>query len=261
MFKLKHVKPGLITACMVTALVGSVTATTAPAFAATASGKAVVKTQLEPKPQISGVTPLAWVPAGTTLTLQCLATGEKAYGRLASADPYYYKVTYGGKTGYVSDSDTLTSKDATKLGLSSCSTTSSTSTGKYNAGIVNAAKAVPNYSTANNGNNCALWAEYIIRKAGGPSVALGSSNGSGYNTAWSGYATKIASLDQAKPGDIIQWYRSGYSPHTSILMSGTTTSAAVVKAGGYLGRYVYQYPFSTDLHSFGGSYYTIWRIR
>lgn len=89
--------------------------------AATATGKTAVTTQLEPQPKISGVTPLLWIPAGKTLTLQCLAVGEKAYGAVAKADPYYYKVTYGGKTGYAIDADLYTAKDATALGLTYCS--------------------------------------------------------------------------------------------------------------------------------------------
>lgn len=92
-----------------------------PAHAATAKGTTAVKTQLEPSPKISGVKPLAWIPAKTKLTLQCLAVGEKAYGALAKADPYYYKVSYKGKTGYAIDADLRTSKSATKLGLTYCS--------------------------------------------------------------------------------------------------------------------------------------------
>jgi len=92
-----------------------------PAQATTANGKTAVKTQLEPKAKISGVKPILWIPARTSLKLQCLAVGERAYGAVAKADPYYYKVSYHGKVGYAIDADLYTTKDAPKLGLTYCS--------------------------------------------------------------------------------------------------------------------------------------------
>ncbi len=116
--RIKRVAVGMIIALMAgTMLAGPEQA----AVAATATGKSAVRTQLQPQAKITGVAPLAWVPANTTLTLQCLAVGEKAWGAVAAANPYYYKTTYSGKTGYVSDSDLYTSRAATALGLPYCS--------------------------------------------------------------------------------------------------------------------------------------------
>lgn len=52
------------------------------------NGKRIVENDLEPKDEISSLTPLAMILAGTTLTLQRSTTGGKAYAAIASADPW-----------------------------------------------------------------------------------------------------------------------------------------------------------------------------
>lgn len=99
----------------------TISSTTLTADAATATGTTAARTQLQASPKITGGTTILWIPANTKLTLTCLAVGEKAYGAVASADPYYFKTTYGGKTGYAIDADLYTAKDADKLGLTYCS--------------------------------------------------------------------------------------------------------------------------------------------
>lgn len=188
--------------------VAGLLAVTTDAHAATASGKTAVKTQLMPQPKISGSTPILWIPANTTLTLQCLAVGEKAYGAVAQADPYYYRVTYAGKTGYAIDADLYTSADATKLGLTYCSipaepgkpTISSLASSSLTLGWADNSNNETSFKTQYSTDGGKTWkagpsasanARSISVTGLSPSTAytfqVGASNNKG--TKWSAYAT------------------------------------------------------------------------
>lgn len=206
-----------------------------PSEAATASGKAAVKTQLEPQPQITGVAPILWIPAGTTLTLQCLAVGEKAYGAVAQADPYYYQVSYGGKTGYAIDADLYTAKDATALGLTYCSIPAEPTSVK--AGSATSSSVVLSWADKSN-NETAFKTQYSTDGGKtwkpGPSVGanktsatvtglaastkytfqVGASNNKG--AKWSAYVTATTTSTTKSAGACNAAWGSGVAQPTTV---------------------------------------------
>lgn len=147
-----------------------------PAESATVTGTTAVKTQLQASPKITGGKTILWIPARTTLTLQCLAVGEKVYGAVAKADPYYYKVSYKGKTGYAIDADLYTAKAATSLGLTYCSIPAEP--GSPKAGSVTSSSVSLSWSDRSN-NETSFKTQYSTD--GGKTWKAGASAGT--NTA------------------------------------------------------------------------------
>ncbi len=200
------------------------------------------------------------------VTLLCYMRGQAVSGLYNRNDNLWYRI---GTGKYISD--TTVNTGGTRPVTPACTSTAPAPTaGRYNAGIVKAANAIKDGSY---GGQCAIFVENMIRKAGGPSVALGSSNGSGYQTAWAKYATRIASLSQARPGDVVQYYTPGKGPHTAILLSGTSVATALERdsnfgvastvggAGDRKGGLVYTHRVRDVVSYFGTSSYMIWRLR
>ncbi len=189
-----------------------------PVIAASVTGRTAVRTQLEPEPRITGVTPLAWIPANTTLTLQCLTTGEKAYGAVAKADPYYYKVTYNGVTGYLSDSDTYTAKDAPALGLASCSKPAPTlpaKPGSPSVGSPTTSSLVLSWRDASN-NETGFKTQYSTD--GGKTWKAGPTAASGATSI------KITGLSASKKYTFQVGASNGAGTHWSAYATGTTSA-------------------------------------
>lgn len=211
-----HIRRVLASLSAVLLVVVLLVATERPAQAATATGKTAVKTQLQPQAKITGVTPLLWVPAGTTLTLQCLAVGEKAYGAVAKANPYYYKAAYKGKTGYVSDSDLYTAKDATKLGLTYCSIPAQPAGPK--AGSVTSSSVVLSWTDKSN-NETSFKTQYSTD--GGKSWKAGPSAGANAKSV------KVAGLAAAKKYTLQVGASNNKGTKWSAYVTATTSKAAV----------------------------------
>ncbi|GAB4003686.1 hypothetical protein [Nocardioides ultimimeridianus] len=175
---------------------------------------------------------------------------------------YSMQVTAPGTTA-ITAQVTIGTTIYTAACSSACSwthTSTTISAGRYNAGIYQHAAAAADGSY---GGQCAIWVENIIRAAGGPSVYLGTSGGSGYQAAWANYATQITSWSSVRPGDIVQFYTSARGPHTAIIMSGASESSAQTKwsnnASGDLR--VHSSSFQSLLNYFGPSSYKIWRVK
>lgn len=130
------------------------------------------------------------------------------------------------------------------------------SAGEYNAGILAAAQGVPDGA---HGGQCAIFAEDMIRRAGGPSVALGMQT-SGYQDAWARHSTE-QTWATAAPGDVIQWYDpANGNVHTAILAGGNSEQTATVVDSNYgFNEKVHSGTFESR-NNFGANNYKIWRV-
>lgn len=271
---------GWASAGLVVLAAGSIGLTLAPAAnASTHYGTAMVTTQRMSDATLKS-TQHGNYSKGQKLTLSCYKRGQSVQGYYSGYvgnggwDNIWYRVSDGY---YVADVDISTGVNGPVTGACTTATTpakpapspassSSTRVGRLNARIVRAANAVRDGSY---GGQCAVWVENIIRRAGGPSVALGYP--SQYQAAWSRYATPVRGWQNVRPGDIVQFYSAVTGQvHTGIIMRAGSYQTAVEKSSNKLikrdGRWVgdervHTAPFSQDRSYFGANNYRIWRMR
>ncbi|HIW29126.1 MAG TPA: CHAP domain-containing protein [Candidatus Luteococcus avicola] len=236
----------------------------APTAHADSLATAMVSTQRQTAPTLNS-TQVGWYAKGQRVNLTCYQRGQGVTGYYSPwipgrVDNLWYKASDGY---WVADVDINTGSNNPVTAACPATTPPSTnSTGPFNAGIIAAAQR---RGTGSYGGQCLVFAENMVRAAGGPSIAMGY-NVSTYQSQWSRYANEV-SWSNARPGDIIQWYDPAgrYGPvHTAILTGGNNESTATVVDSNYGIPFnqerVSRGSFSSRNAGFHPHTYRIWRI-